>query len=404
MNRLRDPQWVLILMFLGIIASVPLIQLLIEAREEDGVRAFEVFGQAPTAANLRAYERSMEAANWAARVSRPWIQFAHFAWLRDGGEKAVIGQAGWYFYKPGLNYLLARRPSAKAASTTNDPIAAIVDFRDQLAAHGIRLVVMPVPNKESVYPDRLTSRAEPRRGVLAPRTQDLLNTLRAANVEVIDLFKEFGEARQQTGSAFQAPLYLAQDTHWSPAGVALAARAVARRLLELGLVQPGQVDYRERSAPVQRLGDVLRMLQVPLIERRVDPESVSSVQVVRHDSGELYKDAADAEILVLGDSFVRIYQQDEPGAAGFIAHLAKELKQPLMSLVNDGGGSTLVREELRARPAFLKNKKVVLWEFVERDIGLGLGGWKLVRLPTMGLPTASVKDPADSRKDHTKPR
>ena len=104
--------------------------------------------------------------------------------------------------------MLARLKSAKAASTTNDPIAAIVDFRDQLAAHGIRLVVMPVPNKESVYPDRLTSRAEPRRGVLAPRTQDLLDTLRAANVEVIDLFKEFGEARQQTGSAFQASLHL----------------------------------------------------------------------------------------------------------------------------------------------------------------------------------------------------
>jgi SGNH hydrolase-like domain, acetyltransferase AlgX len=388
MNRLRNPQWLLILMFLGIIAGVPLIQMLIEAREEDGVRAFDVFSQVPTAANLRAYERSMEAANWAARVSRPWIQFAQFAWLKDGGEKCVIGCAGWYFYKPGLNYMLVRRESAKAASTTNDPIAAIVDFRDQLAAQGIRLVVMPVPNKESIYPDRLTSRAEPGRGVLGPRTHDLLDTLRAANVEVIDLFKEFGEAREQTGSDFKSSLYLAQDTHWSPAGVDLAAKAVARRLVELGWVQPGQDDYNERSAPVQRLGDILRMLRVPLIERRVNPETVSSVQVIRHDSGELYKDAPDAEILVLGDSFVRIYQQDEPGAAGFIAHLAKELKQPLISLVNDGGGSTLVREELRGRPAFLKNKKVVLWEFVERDIGLGLGGWKLVRLPATGLPSS----------------
>src|SRR4029453_13048681 len=126
MNRLRDPQWVLILMFLGIIASVPLIQILIEARQEDGVRAFEVFAQAPTPANLRAYERGMEAANWAARMSRPWIQFAQFAWLKDGGEKAVLASAGWYFYKPGLNYMLARRESAKAASTTNDPTAAIV--------------------------------------------------------------------------------------------------------------------------------------------------------------------------------------------------------------------------------------------------------------------------------------
>lgn len=123
------------------------------------------------------------------------------------------------------------------------------------------------------------------------------------------------------------------------------------------------------------------MIQVPLIERRVQPETVPCVQVVRRDKNGLYSDAPEAEILVLGDSFVRIYQQDDPGAAGFIAHLAKELKQPLLSLVNDGGGSTLVRQELRGRPAFLKNRKLVLWEFVERDIGLGLEGWKLVPLP-----------------------
>src|SRR5262249_24639891 len=114
----------------------------------------------------------------------------------------------------------------------------------------------------------------------------------------------------------------------------------------------------------------------------------------------------DAEILVLGDSFTRIYQQDEPGAAGFIAHLAKELKQPLFSLVNDGGGSTLVRQELRGRPAFLKNKKVVLWEFVERDIGLGLEGWKLVPLPSAISSRSSgpFNDPADLRKSKTQIR
>lgn len=381
MNRLRDPQCFLILMFLGIIGAVPLIQMLMEARQEDGVRAFEVFNQPPTAANLRAYERNLEAANWAAKLSRPWIQFAQFEWLKDGGGKAVIGSGGWYFYKPGLSNMLARAERAKAHNDTNDPLAAIVDFRDQLAAYGIRLVLMPVPNKESVYPDRLTPQAAPPRGVLAPRTQDLLDRLRVANIEVIDLFKEFGQVRQQAGSASQAPLYLAQDTHWSPAGVNLAARVVARRLMELGWVRSSQVEYSERSVPVQRLGDVLRMLQAPLIERRITPESVASVHVVRRDNGEAYKDAADAEVLVLGDSFMRIYQQDQPGAAGFIAHLAKELKQPLMALVNDGGGSTLVRQELAGRPVFLKNKKVVLWEFVERDIGLGLEGWKPVRLP-----------------------
>jgi hypothetical protein len=89
----------------------------------------------------------------------------------------------------------------------------------------------------------------------------------------------------------------------------------------------------------------------------------------------------------MGDSFMRIYHTDIPNSAGFIAHLAKELKQPLMSIVNDGGGATLVREELSARPIFLNNKKVVVWEFVERDIGMAVKGWTRTRLPA--IPPAS---------------
>ena len=406
MKRFCDPQWFLILLFVGILSGVPLIQILIETRQDEGVRVFEVFNQPPTAAGLREYERSLEAVNWAARISQPLIQFAQFAWLKEGGSKAVIGSGGWYFYKPGLNYMLSRPESAGPRSATNDPVAAIVDFRDQLAARGIQLMVMPVPNKESVYPDRVTPRAKPLRSVLAPRTQELMDRLRAANVEVIDLFKGFGLARQQAGSSTETALYLAQDTHWSPAGVELAAEWVAKRLMELGWMQPGKVDYAERPMRVQRLGDVLRMLQAPLIEHRVKPETLTCVQVVRRDNGELYRDASEAELLVLGDSFLRVYQREEPGSAGFIAHLAKELKQPSLALVNDGGGSTLVRQELRGNPAFLRNKKVVLWEFVERDIGLGLHGWKLVPLAPVVAPGSAelTKEPASLRTSKTPSR
>ena len=92
------------------------------------------------------------------------------------------------------------------------------------------------------------------------------------------------------------------------------------------------------------------------------------------------RDAPEAEVLILGDSFLRIYQRDEPGAAGFIAHLARGLGQPLSSIVNDGGASTLVRQELAHRPAFLMNKKLVIWEFAERDIRYGAEGWQIVPL------------------------
>lgn len=383
MNRLHDPRWLLILMFLGSIGLVPLIQTALEMQSEDDIRALELFHRLPTAANLRAYERRLEDANWAARMTRPWIQFAQFALLKDGGEKAVIGTDGWYFYKPGLKYMLSRQNSGhstKGPSASADPVEAIVDFRDQLAGRGIRLVVMPVPNKESVYPERLTQRAASLRGLMSPNTREFLERLAGAGVEVIDLFKEFERARQAE-SGREIPLYLSQDTHWSPAGVEVAARATAQRLLSLGLIETGTVSYSGRSAPVQRLGDILRMLQVPQIERGITPETIRTTQIVRSDSGELYEDAGDAEVVVLGDSFARIYQRDEPGSAGFIAHLARELRRPLMSLVNDGGGSTLVRQELSGRPAFLRKKKVVIWEFVERDIALGLEGWKKVQIP-----------------------
>ena len=84
---------------------------------------------------------------------------------------------------------------------------------------------------------------------------------------------------------------------------------------------------------------------------------------------------------MLGDSFLRIYETDEPGAAGFISQLARELKRPVASIVNDGGASTLVRQELNRRPALLSNKRVVIWEFVERDIRLGVEGWQHIPLP-----------------------
>jgi hypothetical protein len=391
MKRFRDPNWILIIMFVGILAAVPLIQTVMEAPQEEGVLALEVFSQSPTAANLRGYEKKLEAANWAARLSRPLLQFAHFKWLKDGGEKVVVGSSGWYFYKPGLKYMLARAEAVQASNATNDPVAAIVHFRDQLAAQGVRLLVMPVPNKDSIYPDRLAARAENLRGVVTPRTRAILDKLRAADIEVVDLFKEFNNARRQSGFTPETALYLAQDTHWSPLGMALAAKAAAHRLIELGWVRQGQAEYTERRAPVQRLGDLVQMMQAPIIERSIAPESVSAVQVVRSRDSQIYTDEAEAEILVLGDSFMRIYQQDAPTSAGFIAHLAKELKQPMMSLVNDGGGSTLVREELCARPVFLKNKKVVLWEFVERDLGAGLKGWQ--RTP---LPAAELKSPASA--------
>ena len=237
-----------------------------------------------------------------------------------------------------------------------------------------------MPNKESVYPEMLARRAEDAGVVVCEQTRRLLDQLEQCGIEYVDLFEVFRRARQEESRSDPRRLYLAQDSHWSPEGARVAAGAVARRVLDGGTVNRGDHAYVERSVTVRRHGDLVEMLQVPQIERTLEPESLACLQVVQSDTGTPYRDAPESEVLILGDSFLRIYEQDEPGAAGFIAHVARELGQPLTSIVNDGGASTLVRQELARRPTLLLNKRLVIWEFAERDIRYGTEGWQIVPL------------------------
>lgn len=85
-------------------------------------------------------------------------------------------------------------------------------------------------------------------------------------------------------------------------------------------------------------------------------------------------------IRVRNDTTAWGHSQDDPGAAGFAEHLAHELGFALASIVNDGGASALVRQQISRNPKLLANKKVVVWQFVERDIRFGAEGWRIVPL------------------------
>jgi len=162
------------------------------------------------------------------------------------------------------------------------------------------------------------------------------------------------------------------------------------------------------------------MMQIPGLRSVFPFQQVNCDQVIDPVLGPLVPTASDrpgtyrypgqkASTLVLGDSFCRIYQyaepqtlgelapteaaakthQDEigakrrlPGSAGFTSHLALALKAPVDSIYSDGGASTDVRRKLSTNPEILEGKKVVIWEFVERDIALGREGWEEVPLPT----------------------
>jgi hypothetical protein len=456
-NPASKSELALVIGFLAVIAGVPLAQTGIDLARHERVQATDLFRYKPTAKNLRQYEHTLAEKSWFQQQLRPLMQRFLFAALRDTGAKAILGRERWLFYRPDLRYLVEPdRPEADAGDSKWVPPPgertyrqsveqAVLRFRDQLKERGITLVVMPVPGKPSVYPDLVTPRAAGREQQFHSPTLELLKDLQRQGVVTVDLFAAFREARQPPGRArspsapgmrhlaqaarsesapYQevlggdpSPLYLAQDTHWTPLGMQIAAQAVAAKLRELKLAPTSNKDLRTQQVRVARWGDILDMMQIPGLRGVFASETVDCVQVLDPALGLMVPAASarpgtycypgqQATMLVLGDSFCRIYQYAEPrslgempaapvagrvadsgprrllpGSAGFISHLALALKAPVDAIVSDGGAATDVRRKLSTDPEILEGKRVVVWEFVERDIALGAQGWEDVPLP-----------------------
>jgi hypothetical protein len=368
--------------FLTIVSIVPLADAAIEMlRDGRSPTIAALFSRAPSQENLRSLESDLESSSWFPQALRPWWQRLRFTLLADLGEKAVLGRDGWLFYAPDVRYLVEPFPQPTGHATNEDPLSAIVTFRDQLLRRGIRLLVVPMPVKPSVYPDKLTRRVAPGGQSFSSPTVELISRLREAGVEVSNLFETFRRLRGKNSPSESEPYYLVRDTHWSGKAVSIAAEEVAEQIRGLGWIDSGSTDYGLKAVMVKRRSDVAQMVKTPGIEEKYPPEDVLCYQVVQETDSKPYQDDPHSPVLVLGDSFLRIYQRDEPTAAGFISHLAMKLRRPLASIVNDGGASTLVRQELARRAEILQGKRLVIWEFVERDIRFGMEGWKEVSLP-----------------------
>ena len=379
MTHNRSVEMLLAVSFLAILYTVPASQLVHELVQNETPEVFQIATQVPSEKHLRDFESNLEKSSWVAEAVRPLLQQLHFTVLRDPVNKVVLGRDGWLFYKPGVDYLIASgNEPLEANNGPNKAIHAIIEFRDQLQRQGIQLLVVPVPGKASVYPDRLTYRAARTEWSLRSPTLDVIDKLRENDVETIDLFAVFLNARETDDPSADKRIYLAQDTHWSPHGVRIAAKMIANRIDRLHEIPTGNVEYQHKAVEVRRQGDIVQMMQLPIHQSNYPVEQLRCKQVIRTTDSLLYQDEPHSPVLLLGDSFSRIYQTDEPHSAGLIAQLAYELKMPLSSIVNDGGSSTLVRQQLARQPELLKGKKLVIWQFIERDIRFGTEGWQVI--------------------------
>jgi hypothetical protein len=402
-------RWLLIALFLITIISVPAIQFAAELRSprpSGGLATFDIYKAYPAwekiravrsasdlwhllphAAELKAAEKSIEAESVVSAWLLPRVQSVLTGNLRAGNEQVYLGRDAWLFYRPDVDYITGppfldptrMRHRLHADRMQPDPVKAIVDFRNQLAARGIDLIAMPVPMKPGIDANKLSARVEAGAPLHNASFLEFKARLENAGVRVFDPGPLLIQRKTASNGA---ALYLESDTHWRPGTMEFVAENLA------ALISPSssspRAPFQLAAKDVNGLGDIARMLSLPPTQNLYRPEKVTIHEVLSGNA--IWRSSNDADILLLGDSFSNIFSLDALGwgeSAGFAEHLSRALGGISLDCILRNSDAAYATREILSRDLArgrdrLAGKKLVVWEFAARE--LAFGDWKLIEM------------------------
>jgi alginate O-acetyltransferase complex protein AlgJ len=308
---------------------------------------------------------------------------------RAGDGIAAPGLDGWIFFDKELRHLAAPRywsePGA-AVDATQDPLPAILDFQAQLNKAGIELIVVPVPAKAAIYPDKLAASIPPppaTPGDLAEQDAAFLKALESRGVRVLDLTADFLKAR---GKGLET--HCRTDTHWSPEGIRIAAAKIAQSISSAPWVRDqGRQPAQSEIAQIPIRGD----LAAPDAPPETLPARIVSSQAGAGSAG--IPDSRQSPVVLLGDSHNLVFHtgaEMHATGAGLPDQLFLELGFPMDVVAVMGSGSTAARRSLARRKDNLAGKKVVVWCFSTREFTQGQG-WAKVQVVKEGAANSVLK-------------
>jgi len=298
--------------------------------------------------------------------------------LGVGNRRVLAARDGWLYLRPSVEALTGYGPlRPEPEGVIRDPdlppwrngADAVVSFARQLEERGIRLTLVPVPVKVMIHPHPVNGCGEP---VVHPDYLSLLVRFRENGVETIDLVPLLDEVNRTD------PAFLRQDTHWTPVAMEKAAAHVAARIGR----RPGGLEVNRVFLAGQSRGDLVGMLDLPRPEAIFPEEKTTLTRLLDRRTGRPLESDPDSPVVLLGDSFVNIYEDPglgfgqaagEEGAsrigAGFASHLAAALGLRLHVIAINGEGATGVRREFAALSAeSLERKEHVIWVIASRDL------------------------------------
>jgi alginate O-acetyltransferase complex protein AlgJ len=414
-------KWITGLFMAGIIL-VPLAQIVFEViRPDEPVRELGLFAPHGTAMkelasgdveeawnqlkfslskdHLDTFENDLKEGSIFRRVIQPRVQTVFTKYLGFGNAGSVVAREnffkpnGWLYYQLGIDYLAgpgmlekdfihareAKYYNEGEEDVCADPRKAIIQFHKDCVAAGVHLVFVPVPVKPALQPGELRGKAL-KSAVAVAQNRDyerFVADLRAAGVDVFD------EYIPKTVEPGQEPLFLEQDTHWTPQWMEVVAKQVAdhvkKKVTLPAPASPFEVIVEEAEAA--RVGDIVDTLKLPKNQTLFEPQEVTINRVLDAKTKEERPWREDSDVLFIGDSFSNIFSAPQMGwgdAAGFANHISRHLGRDLDAMIENGESASGIREKLAERAHPLKGKRVVIWEVAMHE--LTCSNWKVIEM------------------------
>ena len=299
------------------------------------------------------------------------------------GAAVIAGADGWFFLTSDIRFLSvgqfwgadAAKVSRAHKSEAADPIPAIVDFHNELKRRGIDLLLMPVPPKAAIYPEKILPDVHLHGETAAPYLVRFYDELRKREIDVVDLSQVFLQNRANE----RGPVFCKTDTHWSGLGCVLAAQTIKEKIREKLAAQPGK-NYAAEWKETTIKGDLVEIGGSKI--KNVEPEKIAIRTITDKETGAAINPDPDSPLLIMGDSHTLVFHDFLAEKSGLLDQLAYEIGFAPDLIGTRGSGSTSVRISLyrRARkdPGYLAKKKVMVWCLAAREFTESDQGWDKV--------------------------
>ncbi|WP_020410965.1 alginate O-acetyltransferase [Hahella ganghwensis] len=276
----------------------------------------------------------------------------------EGREGVVVGGQDWLYTQEEF------KAYSDFSDRVDQQLNLIASVQHYLARQGVELNLSLVPSKVRVYPEYLDGHKP-----FTPHEtlySEAVEGLRDRGVATSELLSEMLAAKNSD------QVFLRTDTHWTPAGAAVAANKVALTLEKQlrDLPWHSKTYSTDIKPPVPHKGDLLNYIPLePYFENlgpgeeEISPRETALAETDTEDSllsDDLFG-SSNEEVVLVGTSY------SANSLWNFVGALQQQTGIDIISYAQEGKGPVIPMMEYLTSEDFRQSPpKVVIWEFPER--------------------------------------